>query len=302
MEVAFDKNNNFIYASDAIKGNEYFCPYCHENLILRKGKIVSPHYAHKVDSDCVETGEMCEWHIRMQSYFSSEYREVVVEKDGKKHRADILKDNIVIEFQHSAISLDDFNERNNFYISLGYKVIWIFDSTEWWDSGKLSDSDYDNLFNLKRPLKILQHGLISSKVSICFCDYTDGIDYVYNVYWHNYDWSLLGMDKLHNSIELSDDLNLEFLFYSTFDWKDYYLRNTKVRRVYRRFTGHRKEEYMCPVSDTWARNCDICNCCKLYTYNEKGAISYCEYERIKGNGIKPNLNGKPKFLYINKLS
>lgn len=49
--VATDKNGNLIKANDAEKGNEFFCPICNEELILRKsgntGKGTKrPHFAH----------------------------------------------------------------------------------------------------------------------------------------------------------------------------------------------------------------------------------------------------------------
>lgn len=51
--VAIDNNENLIKASDAAKGNEYMCPVCKGELILRKsGKTGKgskrPHYAHCV--------------------------------------------------------------------------------------------------------------------------------------------------------------------------------------------------------------------------------------------------------------
>lgn len=50
--VAYDKGKNLIKASDAEKGNEFYCPVCKEELILRKsGKTGKgskrPHFAHQ---------------------------------------------------------------------------------------------------------------------------------------------------------------------------------------------------------------------------------------------------------------
>ena len=52
------------------------------------------------------------------------------EKDEKKHRADVLINGYVIEFQHSPISRDEIKERNEFYTNCGYKVIWVFDAND----------------------------------------------------------------------------------------------------------------------------------------------------------------------------
>ena len=56
---------------------------------------------------------------------------MIIEKDGVKHIADIFipKANTVIEFQHSPISFEDFNERNRFYTDCGYRLVWVFDAT-----------------------------------------------------------------------------------------------------------------------------------------------------------------------------
>ena len=87
MFVAVDKNDNRIYADLAKKGTECFCPVCNEKVILRKGKINKPHFAHVQDSDCSygkDKDYKSEWHIRMQAYFPREFCEVrfVDEKTG----------------------------------------------------------------------------------------------------------------------------------------------------------------------------------------------------------------------------
>lgn len=45
--------------------------------------------------------------------------------------------NYVIEFQHSPISAEEFDERNKFYTSIGKKVVWIFDVQEKYETGRL---------------------------------------------------------------------------------------------------------------------------------------------------------------------
>lgn len=59
-----------------------------------------------------------------------------MECDGEKHRADICVEEkkMVIEFQHSPISSDEFERRCLFYTSAGYQLIWVFDA-----AGKIKD-------------------------------------------------------------------------------------------------------------------------------------------------------------------
>jgi len=52
IPYAFDSNKNLVSSSDAIKGENYFCPSCLEPFIFRKGKIKIPHFSHKSNSNC----------------------------------------------------------------------------------------------------------------------------------------------------------------------------------------------------------------------------------------------------------
>lgn len=47
-----NSNNNFVSAKEASKGQDYFCPKCNTEIILKKGKIRTPHFAHKPDTVC----------------------------------------------------------------------------------------------------------------------------------------------------------------------------------------------------------------------------------------------------------
>ena len=77
-----------------------------------------------------------------QDCFPIEKQEVILESEGKKHIADVLIEDhkTVIEFQHSKLLIDEFRDRNSFYKSLGYKVIWIFD--------RIGDSFEDKIYLL----------------------------------------------------------------------------------------------------------------------------------------------------------
>ena len=66
---------------------------------------------------------------------------IPIEKMNIKHRADVLACGYVIEFQHSPISTREFNERNWFYTACGYKVIWIFDFVEQYETGRINYID-----------------------------------------------------------------------------------------------------------------------------------------------------------------
>lgn len=133
MFYANDKNNNRINILNALQSEQYFCPICNQELQQRRGMKNVHHFAHKKNSyELCDSWyfDMSEWHRDWQNMFPEDCREVVVEYDGKKHRADVLINGTVIEFQHSKISYEEFNERNIFYTAAGYNIIWLFDMTE----------------------------------------------------------------------------------------------------------------------------------------------------------------------------
>lgn len=123
---------NKVHIDDSSGKIKYYCPICNSPLVRRMGEIKAHHFAHEKGKVCNDTWhyeEMCDWHILWQNRFPKEYREVVKQHNNIKHRADVLieSNKLVIEFQHSKLSIDEFKDRNSFYKSLGYKVIWIFD-------------------------------------------------------------------------------------------------------------------------------------------------------------------------------
>jgi len=137
MLVALDKDNNRIYADANIKYTECFCPVCGEQLTHKKGKIKAPHFAHKTETNCKwgkDKDSKSEWHIRMQNYFPRENQEVRFkdENTGEIHIADVFipETNIVIEFQHSPISSEEFYSRSVFHINNGRRIAWIFDESK----------------------------------------------------------------------------------------------------------------------------------------------------------------------------
>lgn len=134
MKFALDKDGKRVYIDSTHVKNEYFCPGCGEKLILKKGNVRTHHFAHSASHPCTDDWhyDMSEWHQRWQAKFPDDYQEVVKISNGKKHRADVLMEDkkVVLEFQHSPLSSEEFEDRNSFYKSLGYKIVWVFDVTD----------------------------------------------------------------------------------------------------------------------------------------------------------------------------
>lgn len=148
MFIAFNSNGERISIENAIKNDEYFCPICGEPLIIRATNsfAVKTHFAHKRGTVCYDdwTHDMSEWHLSWQKQFPEQYREVIIEKNGVKHRADVCINNTVIEFQHSPITGEEIAKRNEFYLSCGYQVVWVFDATD-----KIKNSIEDSIDPMK---------------------------------------------------------------------------------------------------------------------------------------------------------
>ena len=86
MFFAVDKNRNRISIDDAQPRNDYFCQLCGNKVILKRGSIKAHHFAHQAHTACDGwEHDMSEWHRNWQLLFPPENREVVLEKDGKRH-------------------------------------------------------------------------------------------------------------------------------------------------------------------------------------------------------------------------
>lgn len=126
MFIAYDTKSNRVNIDNATKGENYYCPCCGAELIVKKGLINQWHFAHKCKADCDEWYEMSEWHKSWQEKFPIRFREIALSNENEKHRADIKVGKLVVEFQKSPLSCENFLKRNHFYTN-GNFLIWLFD-------------------------------------------------------------------------------------------------------------------------------------------------------------------------------
>lgn len=139
MFVALDQSGNHVSPSTYIRGSsKIVCPCCGKPVIFKCGQINAPHFAHIHAEDCDSfCSDMSWWHYNAQERFDISEREVVIQHNGVIHRADVCIGKTVIEFQNSQISIGDFDARNEFYVSAGYQVIWVFNVDEAYEDDKL---------------------------------------------------------------------------------------------------------------------------------------------------------------------
>ena len=146
MLFAYDYNDNRVYIDETHSNQEYYCPYCGSSLITKKGDVRQHHFAHKSTHVCSDSWvgdrshsyDISPWHNEWQSSFPKENQEVMLVLGDTKHRADVMVDKTVIEFQHSIMSVKAFDDRNNFYFNFGNKVIWLFDLSDILESSQLA--------------------------------------------------------------------------------------------------------------------------------------------------------------------
>ena len=110
--------------AEAISGAEAVCPCCGSSVVPKCGEIVVHHWAHEARADCDRWSEPeSPWHRKWKSYAAPERREVVI----GDHRADVQRSNgVVVELQHSSISVAEIAEREAHY----QRMVWLFDANE----------------------------------------------------------------------------------------------------------------------------------------------------------------------------
>lgn len=166
FSIALDENDNRVHISMAKRGGIYYCPLCKTRMIPKLGTIKMHHYAHQSLEACDEWYEnKGPWHRQMQSLFPFDCQEVIVERNGEKHIADICLEkpngqHLIIEFQHSPMDHEEFVKRTTFWRGTGDDIIWVFDVTDKLISEVIGfvDTYCDKMFRWKKPISTFGTG------------------------------------------------------------------------------------------------------------------------------------------------
>ncbi len=144
MFIAHDYNDQRVHVDETRSNQAYYCPYCGAPLIIKKGDIRQHHFAHSARHECSDewarngSYDNSDWHNEWQALFPKRNQEIKLSLGDVSHRADVLVGYSVVEFQHSAMNPKRFDDRNNFYLNLNYKMIWLFDLMDQADNGALT--------------------------------------------------------------------------------------------------------------------------------------------------------------------
>ncbi len=138
----------------------------------------------------------CFWHIKQQKYFNNKYIEKTFITNNKKRRADILINNIQIEYQHSNIKTDSIIKRTNDYLNKQKLVLWVLDYTTLTDEFILLNDNIiriDPNYSLIRPFTCLKK--LNNAYLLINC---------YNKFFYISKENLKIIQENNNYIELND--------------------------------------------------------------------------------------------------
>lgn len=110
-----------------IRGAVGVCQLCNRPMVAKCGERIVWHWAHKGRRICDPWWENeGPWHRDWKKHFPESCHEIVGrDSNGEAHIADIkLPNGLVIELQHSAMSLDEMRSREAFYGNM----VWIVDT------------------------------------------------------------------------------------------------------------------------------------------------------------------------------
>ena len=299
MQIAIDKDGKRTLAYNAKNEDNYLCPICGGIVILRQGSINVAHFAHR-SNECADNWnyDMSEWHYSMQKRFAEEQREVVVKNMGKTHRADILYKNQVIEFQHSPISIEELEERNNFYNEAGYSVAWVFDVQEQDDFKAITIMDHDReiMYKWSNPKRCLQcfpqPKEYNKKLVIhLYWIEEDGNECFNRVIWSTGDCGYSNFKRFFVSkyALLTNDTEALLSVEDFFETKDNPLKNRlsklncQYEIKYSGQKGHPRNAYVCSKTNVFGlklfgeTGCSYCRYCAAIKRLPKGFESYCCY-------------------------
>lgn len=295
MFVAHNNTGQRIWAGNAKRGEEYVCPVCDAQVVLKKGSVYAAHFAHAGNA-CVDTWhyDMSDWHLSMQALFPEECREVVVKSGGKTHRADVLIGNIAVEFQHSPISAEEFEDRCIFFRGAGYRLAWIFDAEKPFHSHRIRPANQYSVdaWQWTKPPRIfgdVPKNLSTNKefsLWMAWQDMEAGADNAYLYKVDRMGESVGGRPSMSHfftspyQIDVAQGIDVDELFFDKLDHLHRAEENLKAKTEYSlkyiMEKGHMAEEYTCPITGRFGLRLSGANACTN--------CRYCAMIAVKGQG------------------
>jgi competence CoiA-like predicted nuclease len=145
MKFALNENGDRIIPS--YSGQRAICPICSGTLLAKCGEIYIWHWQHDHDRNCDPWQEHeTAWHREWKAKFPISCQEVIIEKNGERHIADVkTEQGIIIEFQNSSISKSTIRIREEFYQSM----MWVVNAIEFKNNFKIRSAVTSSLRNIE---------------------------------------------------------------------------------------------------------------------------------------------------------
>ena len=129
---AHTKDGKDVFAYQAERKTDYFCPHCNQVVRLRAGMVVTHHFYHLKKCNCLYTGESMN-HLKMKEqvikYFQSYNMQIEVQVIPNRRTDILLQKNdkkVAVECQVSPITVEEWRKRTLDYSKRGIFVLWIF--------------------------------------------------------------------------------------------------------------------------------------------------------------------------------
>lgn len=189
----------------------FYCPQCHEEVIIRAGPKVIPHFAHHPKSTCIisSSGESS-YHklakVTIFNWLKKQHMNATLEKylNVINRRPDLFieraKQNIVIEFQSATISATELAKRNESFKKLNIIPIWILGNNQLKHTSPFT-------YRISYPFHELLHDKVETTRLIYFCPYKQLFTVLNDLYFSN-----LHHAVAHSRIVSINDIKFSDLF------------------------------------------------------------------------------------------
>lgn len=138
MIVALEQGQR-IEASAAQRGPKFTCPNCKAPVILKKGRVLTHHFAHKPPTACTWAVGETAAHMKAKNALCEAFRqsgrqaevEVEILSTSGDRRADVVvwssdgKTRVAFEIQHQPLSFEGIEQRTRGYIAASVPVLWM---------------------------------------------------------------------------------------------------------------------------------------------------------------------------------
>lgn len=193
-EIAYIDGNsvsikNYLENYDLYKNKKIYCQNDKE-MIKYKSFIKRSHFRHK------ENNPMSEWHKEWQDNFNE------IEIQIGNCRADAIIGNIILEFQHSPISMDNVKIRNDNYTENNKILNWIINGNDIIVE-KLITNNYLLIFNTEWKYR---NFLNNDYIYLDILDTDDNIDYIYKIIPINVKSNMIELNERYTKDEFIDSI------------------------------------------------------------------------------------------------